>query len=261
MKTVVVIPARFSSSRFPGKPLAPIAGRSLLERVWRIAGAVEGVDASFIATDDERVATHAKSFGGTVLMTSAQCRNGSERVWEAVQGLSESPSVIINLQGDAVLMPPWVIGSLVSEMQRDAKVQIATPATQLTRAQYDSMVQMKSSGVVSGTTVTFSDSRDALYFSKGIIPFIRSWPSDGKSPVYQHIGIYAYRFESLKRYISLPEGRLEAVEQLEQLRALEHGIPIRVVDVSLQGRTMWSVDNPEDVTRVEQIISTEGELV
>lgn len=261
MKTIIVIPARFGSSRFPGKPLAPIAGLSLLKRVWRIAEAVPGVDGSFIATDDERVAAHAKSFGAHVLMTSASCRNGSERVWEAAQSFTEKPEIIINLQGDAVLMPPWVIEALVSEMQRDARIQIATPATQLTREQYDAMLAMKSSGIVSGTTVTFSTSRDALYFSKGIIPFIRSWPSDGSGPVYQHIGVYAYRFESLKQYMALPEGRLETIEQLEQLRALEYGIPIRVVEVSLQGRTMWSVDNPEDVRRVEQIIAAEGELV
>lgn len=261
MDTIVVIPARYGSSRFPGKPLAAISSRSLLERVWRIAEAVPGVDGVVVATDDRRVAEHVASFGGRFVMTSESCRNGSERVWEAVRGLTHRPKNIVNLQGDAVLMPPWVIGSLVAELNRDSAVRIATPATRLTSEQYASMAKMKSSGVVSGTTVTFAENRDALYFSKAIIPFVRSWSEAGMSPVYQHIGVYAYRYESLKRYIELPIGRLEQVEQLEQLRALEHGVPVRVVEVSLNGRTMWSVDNPEDVKRVEEIIALEGELV
>jgi 3-deoxy-manno-octulosonate cytidylyltransferase (CMP-KDO synthetase) len=261
MDTIVVIPARYGSSRFPGKPLAQIAGRSLLERVWRIAKAVPGVDGVVVATDDTRVAEHVASFGGSSVMTSDACRNGSERVWEAVQGLAERPRNIINLQGDAVLMPPWVIGSLVAEMKGDSGVKIATPATRLSSEQYEAMAKTKNSGVVSGTTVTFAANRDALYFSKAIIPFLRSWSEVGMSPVYQHIGVYAYRYDSLREYIELPQGRLEQVEQLEQLRALEHGVPIRVVEVSLNGRTMWSVDNPADVTRVEEIITREGELV
>ncbi len=261
MDTIVVIPARYGSSRFPGKPLAQIAGRSLLERVWIIAKAVPGVDDVVVATDDPRVAEHVTSFGGSSVMTSESCRNGSERVWEAVSNLARSPKNIINLQGDAVLMPPWVIGSLVAEMNRDSGVKIATPATRLSREQYEAMARMKGSGVISGTTVTFAENRDALYFSKTIIPFLRSWSEAGMSPVFQHIGVYAYRYDSLKEYIDLPQGHLEQVEQLEQLRALEHGMPIRVVEVSLNGRTMWSVDNPEDVKRVEEIIALEGELV
>jgi 3-deoxy-manno-octulosonate cytidylyltransferase (CMP-KDO synthetase) len=102
---------------------------------------------------------------------------------------------------------------------------------------------------------------DALYFSKGIIPFLRTTPANGEPPIFQHIGVYAYRADALKTYIDLPQGMFEEVEQLEQLRALENGMPIRVVQVSLQGRTMWSVDNPQDVARVEEIIRAEGELV
>jgi len=261
MDTIVVIPARFSSSRFPGKPLALIAGKSLISRVWHLARSVPGVSAVYVATDSEEIAAHVAAFGGDAVMTRETCNNGSERVWEAVKNIAARPSVIINLQGDAVLMPPWVIEALVKEMQMDPAVQIATPATRLTKEQYDSMVSMKSKGIVSGTTVTFSTKRDALYFSKGIIPFVRQWPASGESPIYQHIGVYAFRREALQRYVELPMGPLESVEQLEQLRALEHGVPIRVVDVSLRGRTIWPIDNPEDVTRVEQIVRAEGELV
>ena len=165
------------------------------------------------------------------------------------------------MQGDAVLMPPWIVQALVDEMKKDSTIQIATPATRLTRDQYEAMTTMKGSGIVSGTTVTVSKSRNAMYFSKTVIPHIREWPLDKSVPILQHIGVYAYTYDSLKRYIELPMGDLEYVEQLEQLRALENDIPIRVVEVPLKGRTMWSIDNPEDVARVEAIIASEGELV
>jgi 3-deoxy-manno-octulosonate cytidylyltransferase (CMP-KDO synthetase) len=261
METIIVIPARYGSSRFPGKPLAAIMGRTLLERVWRIGKGVPGVSEVVVATDDSRIRSHVESFGGRAVMTSQGCRNGSERVYEAVSNLGASAKVIINLQGDAVLMPPWVIGALIEEMRGDSAVKIATPAVRLNREQYKSMTAMKGAGIVSGTTVTFAKSGDALYFSKGIIPFVRSLPEGGEPPIFQHIGVYAYTAEALKAYISLPAGMFEEVEQLEQLRAIENGIPIRVVQVSLRNRTMWSVDNPQDVARVEEIIRAEGELV
>jgi 3-deoxy-manno-octulosonate cytidylyltransferase (CMP-KDO synthetase) len=261
MDTIIVIPARYGSSRFPGKPLAPIMGRSLLERVWRIGKAVEGVSRVVVATDDARIVEHVRSFGGEAVMTSESCTNGSERAYEAVQNLGSKADVIVNLQGDAVLMPPWVIGALVQAMRDDLSVQIATPAVRLTTEQYKSMSAMKGAGIVSGTTVTFAKNGNALYFSKGIIPFMRTTPANGEPPIFQHIGVYAYRADALKKYIALPQGMFEEVEQLEQLRAIENGMPIRVVQVSLQGRTMWSVDNPQDVARVEEIIRAEGELV
>ena len=260
MDTIIVIPARYGSSRFPGKPLAQIRGRSLLERVWRISKGVPGVNEVVVATDDARIAAHVQSFGGRAVMTSESCRNGSERVHEAILNLGISPKIVVNMQGDAVLMPPWVIGALVEAMQKDPTIQIAAPAVRLSKEQYQKLSATKAAGITSGTTVTFSKSGDALYFSKGIIPFARSLP-EGDPPVFQHIGVYAYTSESLKRYISLPMGMFEEVEQLEQLRALENGIPIRVVQVSFNGRTMWSVDNPQDVARVESIIDAEGELV
>jgi 3-deoxy-manno-octulosonate cytidylyltransferase (CMP-KDO synthetase) len=261
MEAIVVIPARFSSSRFPGKPLAKVAGQSLISRVWHLARAVPGVSSVYVATDSEDIAAHVVAFGGDVVMTSGSCRNGSERVWEAVQDLKDPPAIIVNLQGDAALMPPWIIGALINEMKNDLSVQIATPAVRLTKAQYNSMLEMKSKGIVSGTTVTFGTNHNALYFSKGIIPFVREWPKSDESPIFQHIGVYAYTYEGLRRYVELPQTPLESVEQLEQLRAIEHGMPIRVVEVSLKGRTVWSVDNPEDVVRIEQIISAEGELI
>ena len=261
MDTVVVIPARYSSSRFPGKPLAKVAGQSLISRVWHLARAVPGVSSVYVATDSEEIAAHVAAFGGDVVMTSSSCKNGSERVWEAVQSLKDPPAIIVNLQGDAVLMPPWIIEALINEMKRDSAVRIATPATRLNRVQCDAMLAMKAQGIVSGTTVAFDLNHNALYFSKGVIPFVREWASSSESPIFQHIGVYAYTYEALGNYVSLPQSPLESVEQLEQLRALENGMPIRVVEVSLQGRTVWSIDNPQDVERVEQIIKSEGELI
>jgi 3-deoxy-manno-octulosonate cytidylyltransferase (CMP-KDO synthetase) len=265
MNNIIVIPARFASSRFPGKPLALINEKTLIQRVFEIAQAVKSIDGVFVATDSEEIAQHVKLFSdsSSVVMTSESCTNGTERVWEAVRKLDIKPRCIINLQGDAALMPPWVIEALVLEMQSNKTLEIVTPAARLNKDQAQAMRDMKARGIVSGTTVTFSRSKNALYFSKNIIPFIRadSKLASSEPPIYQHIGVYGYSYSSLKRYIELPVGDLERCEQLEQLRALENDMPIRVVEVSLQGRTIWPVDNREDIARVTDIIANEGELV
>lgn len=259
--TLIVIPARFGSSRFPGKPLAPIKGIPLLERVWRIAKRVSGSPRIIIATDDQRIQEAAESFGGEVVMTSPECPNGSMRACEVLERISGDFKIVVNLQGDAPLVPHWVIESILKTMLEDPSVEIATPAVQLTRQQYDKLLESKSRGVVSGTTVTFAKNGDALYFSKALLPFFKKGISQDPLPVFQHIGLYGYRPETLRKYVTLPEGQFEAIEDLEQLRALEYGIKIRIAQVSLQGRTLWPVDAPEDILRVEEIITLEGELV
>ncbi|MEO0392341.1 MAG: 3-deoxy-manno-octulosonate cytidylyltransferase [Pseudomonadota bacterium] len=258
-RVAVIIPARYGSSRFPGKPLAPIAGMPMLERVWRLADAVDGVDQVVVATDDQRIADLVDGFGGVAMMTPDTCRNGTERSLAAVDMMAEKPDVVLNLQGDAVLTPPWILGALVQAMRADANLPMATPAVRMTATQVADLVQSKADGQVGGTTVTFDHTGKALYFSKRVIPFIRG--DHDQPPVYRHIGLYAYRRETLTRLCALPMGPLEAVEQLEQLRALEHGIPIQVVEVDYRGRTHWSVDAPEDVAMVEKLIAAEGELV
>ncbi len=258
MKTVIIIPARYGSSRFPGKPLVVIEGRSLLNRTWLIARDVPGADEVYIATDDRRLFDHAREFGAQVLMTSSKCRNGTERVYEAAGKLPETPGIIINLQGDALLTPPWVIQALIDKMKVDASAEIATPATRLNAAQYEALLDSKKTGQAAGTTVTFDSNGYALYFSKSVIPFVRT--RSEALPVYRHIGLYAYRFESLERLQSLEPGQFERAEQLEQLRALEHGIRILIVPVDYRGRTHWSVDSPEDAGKAAEIIRREGEL-
>lgn len=260
MKSVIIIPARYGSSRFPGKPLAPIKGISLLERTWRIAKQA-APDLVVIATDDDRIEDAAKKFGAEVVRTSADCANGTERVHAALSQIDDKPDIILNLQGDAVLTPPWILTDMLNAMQADKSIQIATPATKLSLEQYKDLANQKASGIVGGTLVVFDKHLNAMYFSKSPIPFVRSTNSNADLPLYRHIGLYGYSYDALKKYLQLPQGPLEQIEGLEQLRALENGIPIRIVVVDYRGRTHWSVDSPDDIVRVERIIAEQGELL
>ena len=285
MNSVIVIPARYGSSRFPGKPLASIKGKAMLERTWliaRSAGADEvyrlhgyvgyqidlefevgesfvGLDEVYITTDDDRIESAAKEFGAHVVRTRPECANGTERVFECLQVIGEKPEIVLNFQGDAVLTPPWVLQELLAAMQADANVQMATPATKLSLEKFDDIKRQKAAGIVGGTLVVFDKNKNALYFSKTPIPFVRT--KSENAPLYRHVGLYAYRYATLEKYLSLSESDLEKVEGLEQLRALENGIPIKIVVVDYRNRTHWSVDSPEDLIKVEEIIDREGELI
>lgn len=259
---MIVIPARFGSTRLPGKPLVQIKGHSLLFRVWRLAKCVQNIDEVFIATDDHQVYSHAQSFGAQVIMTDSNYATGTDRVYGAVIQLAQKPEIIINLQGDAVLTPPWIIQDLIDAMISESISTMATLATQLSWQKYDELIKSKTTSKSSGTTVTFDKNGNALYFSKTVIPHVRNRDeSSAMSPVFKHIGIYGYCFDALKEFVSLPQANLEKVESLEQLRFLENGKQIKVVVVDTKGRTMWSVDSPEDVKTVEAVIEKEGELI
>jgi 3-deoxy-manno-octulosonate cytidylyltransferase (CMP-KDO synthetase) len=253
----IVIPARFGSSRFPGKPIFEVAGVSMLERVWRIARAAKRSARVVIATEDDRVVKHAASFGAEAVLTSDQCTNGTERVFEALKVAGIREDIIINLQGDALLTPPWVLDAMIQEMESDETIDIVTPAVRLNDRSLQEFLDQKNVTPASGTTVTFDLKKNALYFSKNVIPYIRE---PGFASIYRHIGLYGYRLASLKEYVSLAATPLEMSEGLEQLRALEHGLTIRVAVVDYRGRTHASVDAPEDVAFVEEIIAREGEL-
>jgi 3-deoxy-manno-octulosonate cytidylyltransferase (CMP-KDO synthetase) len=259
LETVIVIPARYGSTRFPGKPLALIRGKSLLCRTWSIAKAVRGVDEVIIATDDNRVAEHATAFGANVKMTEISCRNGTERVLQSLSTMKPKPNMVINLQGDAALTPPWVITELVKAMKKDPKITIATPAAKMSPLQYEQLAEKKLHDGSSGTMVVFDRDFNALYFSKALIPYVRNESED--APIYRHIGIYGFRYPMLERFVELKPTPLEETEGLEQLRILENGFSINVVVVDYQGRTSWSVDTPEDAKIAEQIIEREGELL
>lgn len=257
LSSVIIIPARFDSKRLPGKPLLQINSVSLIRRVYSIARSVSNVERVIIATDSKEIEEHCKAFKAEVVMTSAACRNGSERVFEAAKMLNLQGKILINLQGDAVLTPPWLISDLANFMAQNQTAQFSTLAVKLEPAY---LAKLQSGKTRSGTFVTFSASKRALYFSRALIPNVRD--ADGaQTDIYKHIGIYAYRFEALKRYVSLEPTPLELAEKLEQLRALENDMQIDVVVSDLKGRTAWSVDTADDAKQAEQIIAQEGELV
>ncbi len=257
MTAAIVIPARYGSSRFPGKPLCVVASVSMIERVWRIARAVRQASRIVIATDDERILAHARSFDAEAIMTSPSCTNGTERVYDAVKRAAISQDIVLNLQGDALLTPPWVLEAMIDEMIIDKAPELVTPAVRLPDRALEEFVMQKKLRPNGGTTVVFDLKKNALYFSKAVIPHLRH---EGHAPVYRHIGLYGYRKAALTHYIDLAPSPLEQTEGLEQLRALENGMTVRVAVVDYRGRTHWSIDAPEDVAVAEAIIAREGDL-
>lgn len=261
MKTVIFIPARYPSQRFPGKPLAMLTGatgeaRSLIHRSWDAARSVDGVDAVYVLTDDARIAEAAGAFGADVLMTSERPRNGTERCAEALDLLPEVPEVVVNLQGDAPLTPPHYVSALVAAMAEDA-VQMATPVLRTEAGHLQALRADRQAGRVGATTAVFRDNGNALYFSKEVLPFADRAHETGLA-VFHHVGCYAFRPDALRRYARLPLGPLEEAEGLEQLRFLENGIPVRCVEVEARGRAFWELNNPSDMPLIEDIMKREG---
>lgn len=264
MSVLIVIPARFASTRYPGKPLVALRGcegeaRTLIRRSWDAARQVRGADRVVVATDDARIRDHAAQFGAEVVMTSPDCRNGTERCAEAVANLGLAPEVVVNLQGDAPLTPPWFIEELVAGLAGDRTADVATPVLNCTGAMRADLLADRAAGRVGGTTAVFGADGGALYFSKEVIPFVPGTvPADAPSPVFHHVGVYAYRPEALAAYPGWPEGRLEALEGLEQLRFLEHGRRVLCVEVDARGRQFWELNNPEDVPKIEAMMAAMG---
>jgi len=260
MAVLVVIPARYASTRYPGKPLAELTGatgeaRSLIRRSWDAAMAVEGVDRVVVATDDDRIAEAARGFGAEVAMTPESCRNGTERCAVVAGDLGPEWDVIVNLQGDAPLTPPWFVSALVEAMQGDPGCQVATPVLQTDAAALASFLEDRRHGRVGATTAVFDRAMRALYFSKEVIPYTGRALAPGEEiPVFHHVGVYAYRRAALAAYGDWPVGRLETWEGLEQLRFMENGVPVTCVEVDARGRAFWELNNPTDVPRIEAIL-------
>ena len=264
MTVVCIIPARYPSVRFPGKPLAPLRGatgvdRSLIERSWRAACETSVFDAVHIATDDTRIAEAARGFGAGVLMTSDTCRNGTERCAEALGALGDDVEMVVNLQGDAPLTPPWFLEALVDGLRSDSQAALATPILRCDGASLRALKQDRAEGRVGGTTAVCDSARRALYFSKEVIPFIDATPADDDlTPVFHHVGVYAYRPWALHAYPDWPVGPLERLEGLEQLRFLEAGHKVLCVEVEARGRKFWELNNPEDIPRIEAMLAEMG---
>ncbi|MFH2218904.1 MAG: 3-deoxy-manno-octulosonate cytidylyltransferase [Pseudomonadota bacterium] len=242
MKIVVIIPSRFGSTRFEGKPLALISGKPMLEWVYERAKNAERIKDVVVATDDHRIFKAVTDFGGSVLMTAVENRSGTDRVAEAAEkmGLGEQ-DIVVNVQGDQPLLDPRCIDEVVKPFASDPELEMSTLAFKI--------VKKKEITDPKDVKVTFDTEGFALYFSRSPIPFGRD--SSIRFDTYKHLGIYAYTRRFLDKFRRLPEGKLERIEKLEQLRALEYGHRIKVV---VTGYDSPEVDLPEDIPRIEKII-------
>tara|TARA_Y100001954_G_scaffold143612_1_gene152969 strand:+ start:1846 stop:2631 length:786 start_codon:yes stop_codon:yes gene_type:complete len=261
MKAVIIIPARYGSTRYPGKPLVPLRTRegkkSLIQLSWEAANKVSGISEIYVATDDKRIEEHAIAFGAKVIRTSSKCRNGTERCAEAVSNARLEAEIIVNFQGDAPLTPSWFVEEIIASLKVDKNTDMATPVLRLDRKSYNLFFEDRKSDRVGGTTVVFDKDMYALYFSKELIPFfeISKIEQDKPIPCYHHVGVYAYRKNILREYLSWPESNLEKLEGLEQLRFLSENKKVKCVEVSSRGNVFWELNNPEDVQRIEKVIS------
>jgi 3-deoxy-manno-octulosonate cytidylyltransferase (CMP-KDO synthetase) len=264
MSVLLVIPARYPSVRFPGKPLVELRGatgeaKSLIRRSWEAACEVSGVDRVVVATDDDRIRTAAEAFGAEVVMTSDRCRNGTERCAEAAEALGGGWDAVVNLQGDAPLTPAWFVEPLIAALAADPGADMATPVLRCDGRALAGFQEDRRAGRVGGTTAVFDTAGRALYFSKEVIPYTNeAFAPDAPTPVFHHVGVYAYRPTALAAYAGWPQGVLERLEGLEQLRFLEQGHAVACVPVEGRGRPFWEVNNPEDVPRVEAMLADLG---
>jgi len=261
-RVVVVIPARYNSSRFPGKALADLGGRPMIEHVYRRATAATSVDAVIVATDDDRIAEAVERFGGTVCMTRADHRSGTDRIAEVVTPLS--CTFVVNVQGDEPMIDPRAIDGVLAPLEADPSIGMSTVRQRITDpADYDSHDVVK---------VVVAANGDALYFSRAPLPYVRTDAAEGPTrsrhpidqafavagvrrpvPVFKHIGLYAFRRDFLLTFAGLPPTPLEVAESLEQLRALEHGFRIRTAEITYDS---IGVDTPGDLERVRRQLGT-----
>lgn len=238
MKALCIIPARYASTRLPGKPLKDICGKPMICRVYERASLAKSVDEVIVATDDERILQAVEKNSGRAMMTRADHKNGTDRLAEVAEKFSDV-EVIVNVQGDEPLIEADLIDELIAQFELDADLQMATVAVEL----HDED-EMKNPNNVK---VVLDKKNNALYFSRSLIPYPRNF---GKAKVYKHIGIYAYRRNFLLRYSKMDSTPLEESESLEQLRVLENGYKIRVIISDCQ---FIGVDTEEDLKLVNEI--------
>ncbi|MCF2906090.1 3-deoxy-manno-octulosonate cytidylyltransferase [Octadecabacter sp. CECT 8868] len=264
MAVLVVIPARFASTRYPGKPLVELRGatgdsKSLIRRSWEAAMDVKGVDRVVVATDDERIKVAAEGFGAEVVMTSTECQNGTERCAEALDTLGGGYEIVVNLQGDAPLTPAWFIEDLIAGLAADPVAEVATPVLRCDGRALNGLLEDRRQGRVGGTTAVFGADHNALFFSKEVIPFTgKTYEDNDETPVFHHVGVYAYRPSALAAYPRWASGPLEHLEGLEQLRFLERGAHMLCVEVEARGRQFWELNNPQDVPKIEAMLTEMG---
>lgn len=245
VNVVVVIPARYESTRLPGKPLVFLAGKPMIQRVYERAKRAQRVDRVIVATDHERIAKAVEGFGGEARMTRTDHRTGTERVAEVAA--HEEGHVFVNVQGDQPLLDPAAVDTAVASLLEEPAASIATVATPI-----KTPADLMDPNVVK-TVVDFDG--NALYFSRAPIPWVRDTAGKIQVRHLKHLGLYVFQRDALLEYPTLPQGELERIEQLEQLRWLENGWKIRVAEVE---HDAVSVDAPEDVPRVEKLLEAES---
>ncbi len=263
MRTAIIIPARYGSTRFPGKPLVEIAGQSMLSRVVEVgrkAAAAHDNVSLMVATEDSRIADHCAAIGVECIMTSDACRTGSDRVLEAAETAGGNFDFLMSLQGDAPFTPQAAIAAMLEAVHKNPAIEVITPVVNLRWSELDNLRESKKATPFSGTTAIIAPDGKALWFSKTIIPAIRKEDAlrtgSEFSPVHQHIGLYGYRADILKRFVELPEGHYEKLEGLEQLRFLENGISIQTVKIAVDiGMVQAGIDSPEDIARAERLLA------
>ena len=239
-KVIGVIPARYGSSRFRGKVLAEIAGKPMIQWVYEQASQSKTLDQLFVAVDDPRVLKCVEEFGGKAVMTSPNHQSGTDRIAEAVQKIETD--IVVNIQGDQPLLDPKMIDEAVQPMLDDTTVQMSTIKTKISKEDYNDPAVVK---------VIVDENDFALYFSRSLIPYSRD---NVAVNVYEHVGLYVYRKEFLIKISKLPQTYLEKIEMLEQLRVMEKGYKIKVVETKSKEAAGVSVDTPEDLKKVEKLV-------
>jgi 3-deoxy-manno-octulosonate cytidylyltransferase (CMP-KDO synthetase) len=241
IKILGIIPSRFGSSRFPGKPLIDLAGKSMIQRVYEQAKKAKSLSDVMVATDDERIFNHVEKFGGKAMMTSSSHQSGTDRCAEILEKLNSEFHAVINIQGDEPFINPDQI-DLLAKCFDDDKTELATLINQ---TEDSSLIQNPNR-----IKVVIDKNNQALYFSRSAIPFMKEIPTTDWAkhhPYFLHIGIYGYRSDILKAITNLPVSSLEKTESLEQLRWLENGYRIKVAKTNFES---YSIDSPEDVNNV-----------
>ncbi len=246
LTAVAIIPARYDSSRFPGKPLAQINGKPMIEYVWRAAMQAESLSAVYIATDDERIRACAAGFGAQVLKPHGAFASGTDRIIGALALLDAPADIVVNIQGDEPLLRGGLVDELVHALADRPEADVSTPVRRIVSA-----ADIEHPAIVK--VARAADGR-ALYFSRSPIPFRRD--ADQAVDYFQHIGLYAYRRRALERFGSLSTSPLERAEQLEQLRLMEDGAHYYCIECTDE---LYAVDQPEDVRRVEEILTRRGD--
>ena len=240
---VCIIPSRYESSRFPGKPLADLCGKPMIQHVYERVAKANSVPYVAVATDDERIFNAVKTFSGNAIMTAITHRSGTDRISEAVKSLNLSAdAIVVNIQGDQPIFEPAQVDEVIQPLLDDSSINMSTLVYKIILEEEITHPH--------AVKVVLDHQNFALYFSRATIPYVRS--STMKADYYKHHGIYAYRRDFLDIFTKLPEGKLEKLEALEQLRALEHGYKIKVV---ITPHDSVEVDNQQELERVRQILT------